>query len=238
MRGVFLLSFLAVVACGEEPSIHRERIRNTVSTEQIGYVDLPIARRVELPPLPEVQDECTPNGHIGCGSRVPTTRGPYRPCVRLADGHFHFRQCNTPLAVVFDDAPVRFTQVARDFAVGEARRTEWIGAETPWLALDRDGSGCIESERELFAGFEALAMLDANDDGVVDARDPAFAELVLWSDRNQDKRCTPDELTALHRTSIPLAHLDGVPKLGSFEGDTAFFEGGGRIVDVWLQASD
>src|SRR5205814_8636538 len=116
--------------------------------------------------------------------------------------HFHGEDCATPLVIAWDDSPVRFERLDAAFPVGPYERTEWPSAEAPWLALDRDGSGCIEAERELFAGFGALSVLDANGDERLDARDPAYAELVLWSDANGDKRCTPGELTSLASAGI------------------------------------
>ena len=43
-------------------------------------------------------------------------------------------------------------------------------------------------------GFEALAVLDANGDGRIDARDPELAALLVWFDRDRDGRSSPDEL--------------------------------------------
>ncbi len=103
---------------------------------------------------------------------------------------------NTPLVISFDDQPVAYTTGARfAFAAGEPVATDWPTAATPWLALDRDGNGRIDSGEELFGdhtvlpdghrardGFEALAALDANHDGRIDAADPAFGSLLLWGD--------------------------------------------------------
>jgi hypothetical protein len=131
--------------------------------------------------------------------------------------------CETPLAVAFDGQPIEFAPAGVDrfaFAPGEPAATDWPTAVTPWIALDLDGDGAITSGAELFGsstvlpngaraanGFAALAALDANGDGVLDARDPMFSRLVLWSDRNGDHRSTPDELSALAGTitSISLA---------------------------------
>jgi len=100
---------------------------------------------------------------------------------------------NTPLVAAFDDAPVAFTEGAHFAFDGDPEATDWPTAHTPWIALDRDGDGAIATGAELFGtytpgnaggdGFTALAKLDANHDGVIDARDPMFAQLVLWGDR-------------------------------------------------------
>jgi hypothetical protein len=131
--------------------------------------------------------------------------------------------CETPLVVAFDGQPIDFTPASHDpfaFVPGEPAATDWPSAVTPWIALDLDGDGAITSGAELFGsstvlangarapnGFAALAALDANGDGILDARDPMFSHLVLWSDRNGDHRSTPDELTPLGSTvtSISLA---------------------------------
>lgn len=116
----------------------------------------------------------------------------------------------TPLVLSFDGAPVRFAQTVGRFALspGDPVATDWPTAATPWLALDRDGDGQITSGAELFGsstelpdgaaarhGFDALATLDANRDGRLDAADPEFGALLLWADRDGDRRSAPDELS-------------------------------------------
>ena len=70
---------------------------------------------------------------------------------------------------------------------------------------------------------------------MLDRRDPAFKELVLWSDRNQDKRCTSDEIAPLNLEEIPL-HAVIVPWTGrSIEGEIAALPGRrGRVSDAFL----
>ena len=46
-------------------------------------------------------------------------------------------------------------------------------------------------------GFRALAVYDSNGDGVIDAKDPVFANLRLWIDANHDDVAQPDELLTL-----------------------------------------
>jgi hypothetical protein len=172
----------------------------------------------------------------------------------------------TPLVVAFDGRPIEFTAASASarfaFVPGEPASTDWPTAATPWIARDLDGDGAITSGAELFGsstilaggtaarhGFAALAALDANSDGVLDARDPAFAELVLWSDRDGDHRSTPDELRPLSRTvtSISLAYtLD--PRCnarGACQGergtlrwrDATGAEHQGTVVDIYLPIS-
>ncbi|MFT3700091.1 MAG: hypothetical protein QM831_43500 [Kofleriaceae bacterium] len=132
--------------------------------------------------------------------------------------------CETPLVIAFDQQPVAFAASQADafaFVPGNPMTTDWPTSATPWIALDLDGDGAITSGAELFGsstvlpngghaanGFLALAPLDANGDGVLDARDPMFAKLVLWSDRNGDHRSEPSELRPLSElvTRIDLAY--------------------------------
>jgi hypothetical protein len=130
----------------------------------------------------------------------------------------------TPLVVAFSDEPVTFTRGgAFAFSPGTPVASDWPTATTPWIAMDHDGDGAITSGAELFGsstvlpdgrtainGFEALAVLDANHDGVIDARDPAFASLLLWSDRDGDRKSSPDELVPLASRVVSISLADRV----------------------------
>jgi hypothetical protein len=177
-------------------------------------------------------------------------------CVATPDGHNGWTRCReTPLVVALDARPVELTRPDGAFAIGGSKRTEWVSAETPWLAMDRDGSGCIEDHGELFGadegaanGFDKLARLDDHRDGRIDAADEAFARLVLWADRDQDRRCTPSELVPLRAAGVvalELSYTSVVPPVsGSYEGEhagVAFRDARGalrrgRVVDVYLEA--
>lgn len=169
---------------------------------------------------------------------------------------------NTPLVLSFDGAPVTFREGATfAFAPGVPVATDWPTAATPWLALDRDGDGAITSGAELFGGdtilpggararhgFEALAALDTNHDGRVDAADPAFADLHLWRDADGDGASAPTELTAAapDLVAIDLAYTATwrCDARGNCEGERARFTWrdanghlrAGAIVDVYLPA--
>ncbi|HWB77835.1 MAG TPA: calcium-binding protein [Nannocystaceae bacterium] len=125
--------------------------------------------------------------------------------------------CNTPLAMSFDGAPIELVPgVAASFDLstdGSCQQTDWPTA--PWLALDRDGDGAIESGAELFGnatpmasgghaknGFAALAELDSDRDGKITPKDARFGELVLWSDLDDDRIGTSAELRPLRDTKL------------------------------------
>jgi hypothetical protein len=126
--------------------------------------------------------------------------------------------CWTPLVFVFDRAPVVFGAARGHFELvraGSGLTTDWPSARTPWLALDVNENGTIDDGRELFGsmtvlpsggvarqGFEALAALDSDGDGVIDARDAAFSRLRVWSDTDQDRRSRPAELSSLAARGI------------------------------------
>jgi hypothetical protein len=158
--------------------------------------------------------------------------------------------CNTPLVVVFDGGAVPLAPAgAARFAFhpGAPVASAWPTAATPWIALDRDGDGAIGAGDELFGdstrladgatahdGFAALAALDANHDGVIDARDPAFASLLLWSDRNGDHVSSPDELAPLSSivVAIPLAN-DGLRSALTWRAPDGT-KHTGAVVDLYL----
>lgn len=102
------------------------------------------------------------------------------------------------------------------------------GTDDAWLALDRDGSGAVESGKELFGdltpqpappaggsrhGFLALAEFDrpangGNADGRIDASDSVFESLRLWRDMNHDGLSQPSELHTLPALGVERLHLD------------------------------
>lgn len=170
-------------------------------------------------------------------------------------------ECDTPLVLNFERGPVEFAPVAAatfDLSTDSTcTNTAWPTA--PWLALDRDGDGFIRSGAELFGnatamrsggfaqhGFAALAELDSNFDGKIDASDARFGDLVLWSDLDDDRIGAYAELRPLSESqviSIDLgftrrATCDAMGNCGyeraSFEyqhGESTRF---GEVVDVHL----
>ncbi|MDQ2105517.1 beta strand repeat-containing protein, partial [Azospirillum isscasi] len=94
---------------------------------------------------------------------------------------------------------------------GVADRTGWIGAGNALLVRDDNRNGRIDGGHELVsehfgAGFnsslEALASLDTNHDGRLDAADESFATLQVWQDADADGVSQPGELRTLAEAGI------------------------------------
>ena len=140
---------------------------------------------------------------------------------------------------------------------GAPMKTAWIQSGDGLLARDLNGDGCVSQGAELFGentrigaraaedGFDALAALDANEDGRVDRRDPAFSELLVWRD-NGDALCAPSEvsslrglgITSLDTRSSSTEHRDAAGSLHALRASFAARGGKqGALVDVFFSTS-
>ena len=127
-----------------------------------------------------------------------------------------------PLALDLDGNGIR-TVAANQFSGslfdhdGDGIRTAsgWVGKEDGLLVYDRNGDGIINNGSELFGdatrlqnggtaahGFAALADLDDNSDGKIDAADKAFSSLRVWRDLNQDGISQEGELLTLEQAKV------------------------------------
>lgn len=97
---------------------------------------------------------------------------------------------------------------------GFAEQTGWVAPGDGMLVLDRNGDGIINNGSELIGSFQALANLDDNHDGKIDANDAAFVNLRVWRDLEHwnddegeginvgDGVSQPDELLTLSEAGI------------------------------------
>jgi hypothetical protein len=98
---------------------------------------------------------------------------------------------------------------------GFAEQTGWVSPEDGLLVRDLDGNGQIDSGRELFGnqtslangytaanGYQALAELDSNHDGQIDAADSAYVTLQIWQDSNGDGYSSANELHTLAEVGV------------------------------------
>jgi Ca2+-binding RTX toxin-like protein len=108
---------------------------------------------------------------------------------------------------------------------GVLTRTGWASKDDALLVWDRNANGSIDNGAELFGdftplpngtlapnGYAALAALDSNQDGILDANDPAFAELKIWRDASQDGVSQAGELIGLSDAGIVSLNLTNTLK--------------------------
>jgi len=135
---------------------------------------------------------------------------------------------DTPIVIDLGRDGYRFTSPSAgvEFDLrnsGQPVQTAWTraDAENAFLAFDRNGNGHIDSGAELFGnhtplasgalasnGFTALSGLDENGDGAIDQTDAAWANLLLWTDRNHDGVSDAMELQPLALSVIAALETD------------------------------
>lgn len=109
--------------------------------------------------------------------------------------------------------PLSQSKVNYSFTGADAAiHTGWVGDGTGLLAYV-NGAGDVTNGTQLFSGasffasgattgFQALAALDSNKDGVVDANDSAFSNLAVWVDANKNGVAEAGELESLSSLGI------------------------------------
>jgi hypothetical protein len=98
---------------------------------------------------------------------------------------------------------------------GQVEKTGWAAATDGLLVRDLNGDGQINDGGELFGegtvlangtkakdGYVALNAIDSNLDGLIDANDAAFGQLMVWTDRNSDGKTNAGELASLSDLGI------------------------------------
>jgi hypothetical protein len=169
----------------------------------------------------------------------------------------------TPLALDLDGNGVRTLSAIAGAvfdvnADGVAESVGWLSTSDAWLAFDRNGNGLIDDGSELFGsgtsmsdgskaldGFAALRVLDANHDGVINAKDAAFASLAVWVDANSNAKANAGELRNLGQADIeslslvakPTAIIDHGNLIGLMGSFTTTDGQKHEMADVWLSAS-
>jgi protocatechuate 3,4-dioxygenase beta subunit len=113
---------------------------------------------------------------------------------------------------------------------GKAVNSGWISSGDAFLAIDSNHNGRVDDISELFGGnkgdgFAKLASYDTNHDGVVNAADAHFADLLVWQDLNGDHQSDAGELRTLAQAgiaSLTVAYTDqAVDQLGNVLGETS-----------------
>ncbi|MCV6614681.1 MAG: Ig-like domain-containing protein, partial [Cellvibrionaceae bacterium] len=168
---------------------------------------------------------------------------------------------DTPLILDLDGDGVETTSLASgvDFdlnADGIIDRSAWAAADDAFLVRDINRDGQINDGSELFGehtiladgskakdGFEALAELDSNRDGVFDKTDVAYSEIQVWQDINQDGVAQQGELRSLSQAGVSEIQLEAQSlyevqygNITALRSSWTDSEGNSHdIDDVWLE---
>lgn len=109
--------------------------------------------------------------------------------------------------VSIHDSKVRFDLLA----TGRKTRTGWIDGPRGFLAIDLNRDGVINHGGELFGegtallqgdgmatnGYEALNQYAVKGQDFIDTKTPAYRDLFVWFDRNQDGKSQNSEMVSL-----------------------------------------
>ncbi len=119
-------------------------------------------------------------------------------------------------------------------ADGKGDQIAWT-SDDGILAYDVDGNGLIDNGSEIFtpdfnggkfaSGVAALASLDSNQDGKIDANDDAFSKLQVWVDADNDGISDDGELSSLSDNGVASISLATDQTGGEEDGQTVFAEG-------------
>jgi hypothetical protein len=207
-----------------------------------------------------------PGGGSGC---TPTETNPcsgpgvtynYRDC-----GYFYgeWTGCNSPIVINVASGSYELTgplnPVTFDLdADGSPDVVTWTAplSGIAFLALDRNHNGRIDDGGELFGnhtrltssmdaanGFEALSEFDLNHDGVINAADPIWPSLLLWTDRDHDGKSSAEELKPVASSTIVAIDLryhwsgrrDRFGNMFRYEAETELKGGTRPIYDVFFR---
>jgi Ca2+-binding RTX toxin-like protein len=131
-------------------------------------------------------------------------RGRYDPLVIDLNG-------DSLLSTLAEGTGVRFDFDANGFRESGG----WVSPADGLVVRDLNGNGVIDSGRELFGdqtqlpggtlasnGYQAIAALDSNNDGKVDASDAAWSELKVWRDANSNGVTDAGELLTMAEAGV------------------------------------
>ncbi|WP_277345435.1 calcium-binding protein, partial [Pelagibius litoralis] len=159
----------------------------------------------------------------------------------------------SPLALDLDGDGIEVTALGETSAYfdldadGFAELTGWISGDDGILAWDANGNGQIDDINEVFGndvanGFSELAAFDTDGNGIIDANDAQFSDLLVWQDLDQDGFASEDELKSLAELGIISLDLNSTPSgemiNGNLISDVSTFTWSDgstdALVDVWF----
>ena len=145
-----------------------------------------------------------------------------------------------PLILDLGTAGVNLTDAANGVAFdlngdGLPDQTAWTAGDDGILALDVNGNGTIDSGTEIFSpsfaggqysgSLAALATLDENLDGVIDASDSSYDDLKVWQDLNHNGVSDDGELSDLATLGITGINLGATATETTVKGQQILSQG-------------
>jgi uncharacterized repeat protein (TIGR01451 family) len=195
------------------------------------------------------------------GNAVSTTNVTQTGTIHLVSGQndMSWDAGITPIAIDLNGDGIQTVSLANSTGTfdllgnGQAIQSGWLSGNDGFLAVDRNGNGKIDDINELFGGvnkgdgYAKLASYDSNGDGVVDAKDADFGQLLIWKDTNGNHQTDAGELMSLADagvTSLSLAYqalplLDGNGNLHLERGSATLADGSTTdMTDVYFGISN
>ena len=144
-------------------------------------------------------------------------------------------------------------------ADGKPVHTGWIAEGEGLLVLDSNNNGILDTGAELFGqgttlangqkavdGYQALASLDTNSDGVINAQDAQFNELKVWVDSGNSNGNATGVLESLSQLGITQLNLNAQTSTqtnnGNIVGLISSYQTAsgttGTMADVWFAAQN
>ena len=146
-----------------------------------------------------------------------------------------------PLVLNFSGNAAELTETRFSFDIDSDGRTEqlaFVGANSGFLALDRNDDGAINDGRELFGpttgqGFKELAAYDGDGNRWIDENDAIYQKLRIWS-KDAGGR---DQLVALGQRGVGAVYLGHVSSPFALKDGQGVLRGQIRDSGVFLQES-
>ena len=126
----------------------------------------------------------------------------------------------SPILIDLDGTGIQTTSLANgvmfDYAgTGNPVKTAWATPNCGFLVRDLNGNGQIDNGGEMFGnftvlksgvlatnGFDALAELDTNGDGIITQAEATAAGIMIWQDKNTNGKVDPGELLTLAQAGV------------------------------------
>ena len=143
-----------------------------------------------------------------------------------------------PLVINFGGTAAQLTNTKFSFDLdsdGKADQISFVGADSGFLALDKNGDGKINSGSELFGpangnGFQELAAYDQDKNSWIDENDAVYAQLKVWTRDGSGN----DALSTLAQKKVGAIYLGNVSTPFDIKNSQNQLDGQVRSSGVYL----